>query len=373
MRGLRAMLKGPMPRFAARPESLLALAAALCIGSGAFAQWVTAPVTAPGVQYSTFESAAANHTVSFHIWLPPEYDTQPTRSFPLLIWLHGSGDGTLGIPWLSTYFGTAMAQGVIPPMLVLFPNGMTYSMWCNSKDGTVPMERVVIDDLLPFVDANYRTIGGRHRILEGFSMGGQGTGRLGFRHTDLFAGVSMLVAGPIQDDFMQAPLGSDIPAGKRAAIYDLVWGSDPAYYTLQHPKTVVAANASAVIGRRTVVRQALGSLDTLVAMNQDFDAFLASLGVPHTLTIAPGIGHSASALLPALGPSQWAFYNAALAEACRPITDVDGSGMVDAGDVAVLLLDFGVAGSPADVDGDGLVTGSDLAMLLLDFGAACDA
>jgi len=204
-------------------------------------------------------------------------------------------------------------------------------------------------------------------------MGGQGTGRLGFRHTDLFAGVSMLGAGPIQDDFMQAPLGSDIPAGKRAAIYDLVWGSDPAYYTLQHPKTVVAANASAVIGRRTVVRQALGSLDTLVPMNQDFDAFLASLGVPHTLTIAPGIGHSASALLPALGPSQWAFYNAALAEACRPITDVDGSGMVDAGDVAVLLLDFGVAGSPADVDGDGLVTGSDLAMLLLDFGAACDA
>ena len=90
-----------------------------------------------------------------------------------------------------------------------------------------------------------------------------------------------------------------------------------------------------------MVRQALGSLDTLVPMNQDFDAFLTSLGVSHTLTIVPGIGHSASALLPALGPSQWAFYNAALAEACRPLTDVDASGTVDAGDLSVLLLDFG--------------------------------
>jgi hypothetical protein len=52
---------------------------------------------------------------------------------------------------------------------------------------------------------------------------------------------------------------------------------------------------------------------------------------------------------------------------------VDGSGTVDAGDVSVLLLDFGTVGSPADVDGDGVVTGSDLALLLLDFGAMCDA
>jgi enterochelin esterase-like enzyme len=367
------MLNEPMRGFAAILERFLAVTTTLCVGMGAFAQWVTAPVTAPGVQYQTFQSAAAGQTVSFHVWLPPEYTSQPARVFPLLIWLHGSGDGTSGIPWLSAYFSTAMAQGVIPPMIILFPNGMPYSMWCDSRDGRVPMERVVIDDLLPFVDANYRTIGGRHRILEGFSMGGQGAGRLGFRRTDLFAGVSMLGAGPIQDDFMEAPLGSDIPPAKRAMIYQNVWGSDPAYYTAQHPKAVVTQQAAAVIGRGTVVRQALGSLDTLVPMNQDFDAFLSSLGVPHTLTVAPGIGHSASDLLPALGFGQWAFYNAALAEACRPLTDVDGSGMVDAGDVSLLLLDFGMTGSPADVDADGAVTGSDLAMLLLDFGAACDA
>ena len=45
---------------------------------------------------------------------------------------------------------------------------------------------------------------------------------------------------------------------------------------------------------------------------------------------------------------------------------------VDAGDLSVLLLDFGTTGSPADIDGDGVVTGSDLAMVLLDFGNACE-
>ena len=367
------MLNSSMRAFATAREHLLAVAAAMWLGTAACAQWVTTPVTAPGVQYRTFESSAAGETVSFHVWLPPEYTSQPARQFPLLIWLHGSGDGTLGIPWLSAYFSTAMAQGAIPPMIILFPNGMPYSMWCDSKDGAVPMERVVIDDLLPFVDANYRTIGGRHRILEGFSMGGHGTGRLGFRRTDLFAGLSMLGAGPLQDDFLEAPLGSDISPIKRAMIYQNVWGNDAAYYTLQHPKTVASANAAAAIGRGTVVRQAIGSLDTLVPMNQEFDALLSAIGVPHTFTIVPGIGHSASDLLPALGPSQWTFYNAALAEACRPLTDVDRSNEVDAGDVSIVLLDFGATGSPADLDGDGVVSAGDLSMVLLDFGNACDA
>ena len=365
------MLLPSMLPAATMPRSALALVASLTIASRGLAQWVTPAVTAPGVEYRTFASAAAGTTVSFHVYLPPQYAAEPDRAFPLLIWLHGSGDGTVGIPWLSSYLGTAMSQGVIPPMIILFPNGMSYSMWCDSRSGLVPMEQVVIEDLLPHVDANFRTMGGRYRILEGFSMGGQGAGRLGFRRTDLFAGISMLGAGPIQDDFMDAPLGSDVPPAKRAQIYQSVWGSDPAYYTLQNPKTVVATEAGSAIARRTVVRQGIGSLDTLLPMNQDFDALLSSLGVPHTLTVVPGVDHSANAVLTALGPANWAFYNTALAEACRPIADLDGSGTVDAGDIGLMLLDFEAQGSPADLDRDGLVTAADLGLLLLEFGHGC--
>jgi hypothetical protein len=52
-------------------------------------------------------------------------------------------------------------------------------------------------------------------------------------------------------------------------------------------------------------------------------------------------------------------------------SDLDGSCLVDGGDVALLLLDMGTTGGPADLDGDGWVTNSDLAFLLMDFGLSC--
>ena len=49
--------------------------------------------------------------------------------------------------------------------------------------------------------------------------------------------------------------------------------------------------------------------------------------------------------------------------------DLDGNGHVDAGDIAVLLLDFGPCpGCPSDVDGSGTVDFGDVALLLLLFG-----
>ncbi len=333
--------------------------------SAARAQWVTAPVSAPGVQYLTFHSAAAGATVSFHAYVPPQYEANPTARFPVLYWLHGSGDGTFGIPSLANFFGTAMAQGRIPPMLVVFPNGMQYSMWCDSKNGTVPMESVVLDDLIPHIDATFRTIARRSgRIVDGFSMGGQGAGRLGFRRPDLFCGVSMLGAGPIQLDFLTAPDNSTTPPALRKQIYAQVWGSDPAYFLAQHPWTIVADRASAVLAAQTHVRMALGDLDSLLPMNQQFDAHLGKLGIPHSFTVIPGLGHSPQLVLNALGQANWDFYNASLAAHCPLAADIDCSGEVDAIDLARILNEWGEGHGPEDVDGDGTVGGGDLAAVL---------
>jgi enterochelin esterase-like enzyme len=337
--------------------------------ASAQAQWTTGPVSAPRVQYQTFASSAAGTTVSFHVYLPPAYDQQPNARFPVLYWLHGSGNPIAGIPWLSNFFGTAMGQGRIPPMLIVFPNGMNYSMWCDSKDGDVPMERVVLDDLIPHVDATFRTVAQRNgRIVEGFSMGGAGSGRLGFRRPDLFAGISMLGAGPVQLDFLDEPLGSDVSPEMRLAIYDMVWGSDPAYYLAQNPRTIVTDRAQAVIAGQVRVRQALGSLDLLVPMNQDVDALLTSLGIEHAFTILPGLDHSASEVLPALGQANWDFYNSALAIPCRQPADLDCDGTVDGADLASLLAAWGPGHGVADLNGNGVVDGQDLGSLIAAWG-----
>jgi hypothetical protein len=48
--------------------------------------------------------------------------------------------------------------------------------------------------------------------------------------------------------------------------------------------------------------------------------------------------------------------------------DLDGSGTIDAGDIAVLLLRFGTADAAADLDGSGVVDAGDIGVLLLLFG-----
>lgn len=357
----------PLRRTLARtPAAVLSLVA---FAAPCHAQWTTPPVSAPGVQYRTFTSATAGTTVSFHVYVPAAYAANPTARFPVLYWLHGSGSPTAGIPSASSWFGAAMAQGKIPPMLVVFPNGTGASMWCDSKDGTVPMESVVIDDLVPHVDATFRTIASRRgRIVEGFSMGGAGAGRLGLRRPDLFAGVSMLGAGPMQLDFMDAPKGTDVPPRKRAALYEAVWGSDPAYYLAQHPWTIASDRAPAHLALCTQVRIGVGALDAMHAPNIDFHAHLDSLGVPHGLTVVPGVGHDPAQTLQGLGESGWAFYRAALETPCPQPADLDCSGSVDGTDLGALLGAWGPGHGPSDINGDGFVGGADLGLLLAAWG-----
>jgi enterochelin esterase-like enzyme len=341
----------------------------LACAASALAQWTTPPSAAPGVSYHTFWSPAAQATVSFHVYLPPAYQAEPSQRFPVLYWLHGSGNGVQGIPFISNWFATAMAEGHIPPMLVVLPNGMASSMWCDSLSGVVPMESVVIDDLIPHVDATFRTIAARHgRIVEGFSMGGSGAGRLGLRHADLFAGVSMLGAGPMQLDFMQAPNDTSVPPAQRAAIYQAVWGSSPDYYLAQHPWTILTQHAQTHISLGTEIRIGVGELDAMLPPNLDFHQHLLDLNVPHQLVVVPGVGHDPAQTLQGLGQSGWEFYIRAFAAPCPPCAaDFDANGGVDGGDLAAFFNDFESGHPCADVDHNGGIDGGDLAQFFVAF------
>jgi len=49
------------------------------------------------------------------------------------------------------------------------------------------METIFIKELIPHIDATYRTIAARHgRCIEGFSMGGRGATRLAMKYPELF-------------------------------------------------------------------------------------------------------------------------------------------------------------------------------------------
>ncbi|MCI0356496.1 MAG: hypothetical protein L0099_15885, partial [Acidobacteria bacterium] len=279
-------------------------------------QWVAAPVKAARVRHETLDSAAAKTKVSYHIYTPAEYDSQKEQRFPVLYWLHGSGGGERGVPVLAARFDAAIRAGKIPPMLVVFPNGLPAGMWCDSKNGKTPVETMVIKELLPHIDATFRTIAKREgRIIEGFSMGGYGAARLGFKYHDLFGAVSMLGGGPLDLDF-KGPRATARPE-EREQILKTVWGGDLEYYKTQSPWMLAEQHAKALRGNIRV-RQVIGDRDSTLDNNRKFHERLTELNIPHAYIELPGVGHNTVQVFDALGEKGWEFYRAALGKDPKP-------------------------------------------------------
>jgi enterochelin esterase-like enzyme len=141
------------------------------------------------------------------VYTPPGYDEHSTTRYPVLILQHGSGENETG--W--TRQGRAqfildnlIAAGKARPMIVVMDRGYAQRAGSPPVGGSgvrlqnfVSFEDVVIQDLIPTIDASYRTIPDReHRAMAGLSMGGMQALFTSLRHLDLFAYIGSF-SGPI--------------------------------------------------------------------------------------------------------------------------------------------------------------------------------
>ena len=270
--------------------------------------WVTPEVVAPRVSYHKFKSRAANTEVSYHLYTPPVYDQSTSTRFPVLYWLHGTEGGVNHIRPVARMFHFAIRDEGVPPMLVVFVNGLSKRLWTDSKDGRAPVETVFITELIPEIDKSLRTIASREgRILEGFSMGGYGAARIGLRHSQLFGGVSILAAGPLSPEF-EGPRANGNPL--REKILADVCDGDMAYFKATHPWAAAETQADALRKAGTVIRQAVGSKDFSLDLSRRYHEHLTSLQIPHDFQIVDNVGHDTPALMAGLDNA--AFYRKAL-------------------------------------------------------------
>ncbi|MFZ5829911.1 MAG: alpha/beta hydrolase [Planctomycetota bacterium] len=275
-------------------------------------QWVKPAVVAGRLQRMTFASKAAHAKVSYFIHLPADYVAEPHRRFPVMYWLHGLGSGPQGLPQIVKHFEGAMRAEKTPAMIVVFVNGLTESMWCDAKDGTMPVESVFVKELIPHVDSAYRTIPQREgRLIEGFSMGGFGAARLGFKHHELFGSVSML-AGALHSEASIAR--------RRGSILKSVFGGDSKYFDAQSPWGIAEANAE-FLGKQMLIRQVVGERDPTLACNRDFDAHLTRLKIPHEYDVLPEVRHDPVEIYESLGERNWEFYRCAFRECTASASD----------------------------------------------------
>jgi enterochelin esterase-like enzyme len=277
-------------------------------------QWITPAVQGPGLSFQTFRSQAAGTEVSFHVYAPPAYAADTALRLPVVYWLHGSGGGVTGVGRLAALVDEAIAAGRAPPFLMVFVNGLRMGMYVDWTNGQAPLETVIVHELRPHIDANWRTIATREgRLLDGFSMGGYGAARFGLRYPELFRNVSMMGAGPMQETLERTPRAS------RVQVEDLlreVYGGDQDGFRAVSPRRYAEQNAAA-LARGSRLRVVIGDRDETLSNNRDFHSHLLRLGIPHDWIVLPGVGHDPIEVLTALGDRHWAFYRAAFASVGR--------------------------------------------------------
>lgn len=304
--------------------------------------WVTRAIEAPRVAQRTFRSAAAGAAVSYHLYTPAAYDREPQRRFPVVYWLHGSGGGLPGIPQLARRFDAAIEAGRVPPVLVVFVNGLEMGMYVDWRDGTAPVETVLARELVDHVDATLRTVATREgRILDGFSMGGYGAARFGFKFPERFRTVSIMGAGPMQEELAATPRASPVQA--RQLLQD-VYGGSQAHFRAVSPRQLAQEQAAALTAG-SLIRVVVGDRDETYRNNVAFHEQLQRLGIPHQWRVLPGVPHNPNAVLDALGDDHWAFYRAALAPPAPPPAPDAPAGAGAAAD-SVIRLTFLGTGAP---------------------------
>jgi enterochelin esterase-like enzyme len=162
---------------------------------------------------------------------------------------------------------------------------------------------MIMKDLLPHIDSTYRTIAAREgRMLDGFSMGGYGAARLGFKYPEVFRAVSILGAGPLDPDFERTPRANP---RSRDGLLERVYG-DRDYFRAVSPWEVAARNAQAV-AKDSLVRIGIGDKDGTYALSVEFHDHLTKLGIPHEWHPLKGVGHEPLRTLLSLGEGQWTF------------------------------------------------------------------
>jgi enterochelin esterase-like enzyme len=133
------------------------------------------------------------------VFLPPGYNQDKQRRYPVLYALHGYSIGaeqwTHEIQVPQTIEG-AFAQGA-KEMIVVLPDSKTVynGSFYSSSVTTGDFEQFIWHDLVEYIDAHYRTISTRtSRGLAGHSMGGYGTTRIGMKHPDVYGAIYIMSA-----------------------------------------------------------------------------------------------------------------------------------------------------------------------------------
>ncbi len=249
----------------------------------------------PLEEHRSYVSASMHTKVGYNIYLPPGYlDPGNTNRYPVIYWLHGRGCSEGNDQFPVSTVDAAIRSNTIPPLIFVYASGGGMSFYSDSFDGRWMAETTIIKELIPHIDATYRTIPNRKgRAIQGMSMGGFGALKLALKYPEFFSSVVAFAGGYRSADGIQVDEVS-------REILKRVFAGEPERFMANHPATIAKANAAA-IRNQVAIKMLVGLDDHLVENNRSMHARLTELNLVHEYWEIPGIKHDLPRLSAWLG------------------------------------------------------------------------
>jgi len=197
------------------------------------------------IRENLFYSKVTNVTRRVFVYTPPDYDKNTTSRYPVLYLQHGGGEDETGWPSqgkTNLIVDNLIAEGKTKPFIIVMassnvgdPRGGRRGMGARRTDEAPAGDpnqargaragarggrggfggfdfastfgRIMTEELIPFIDANYRTLADQpHRAMAGLSMGGMQTRSITLANLDKFSHIGIFSGGSIsQDDVNDTP------------------------------------------------------------------------------------------------------------------------------------------------------------------------
>ena len=123
--------------------------------------------------------------LEFRVWLPPCYDELAADRFPVLYLIHGQSftDDQWDRLGADEMAASMIASGEAPPFIIVMPRDRSWAQPTEDRFG-----EVVIEELIPWIDTQYRSLPDReYRSVGGLSRGGGWAVHFALSHPDLFS------------------------------------------------------------------------------------------------------------------------------------------------------------------------------------------
>ncbi len=155
------------------------------------------------VEQILFPSESTNTSRRAFVYTPPEYHENPSKRLPVLYLQHGWGEDETG--WsnqgrVNLIMDNLLAEGKIEPFLIVMTYGMTNEVQFGGLRNfdIGPFRTVLLDELIPYIDANFRTLADQpNRAMAGLSMGGMLTKTITMANLDTFSHIGLFSGGTI--------------------------------------------------------------------------------------------------------------------------------------------------------------------------------